>query len=252
MNAAAAGSTKATLISHLLELRTRLLRMAVGMVVVFVPCAIYADELFTTLSKPLLAALPDGSSMVATGVMTSFTAPFKLSFYVSIAIAMPYLLWEIWGFVAPGLYRGEKRFAVPLVVSSIVLFYSGMAFAYFLLFPSVFKFLVATTPTGVKMMTDINEYVGFAMTMFLAFGLSFEVPIVVILMVLTGLIGIEKLTASRGYVIVAIFIVSAVLTPTTDAISQLAMAGPMWLLFEVGVIAARLMVKAKKPVEGAT
>jgi sec-independent protein translocase protein TatC len=246
MNAGDTGFTKATLISHLLELRTRLLRIAIGMIVAFVPCAIFADELFELLSEPLIAALPAGSSMVATGVMTSFTAPFKLAFYVSIATAMPYLLWEIWGFVAPGLYRGEKRFAVPLVLSSILLFYGGMAFAYFLVFPGIFEFLVATTPTGVKMMTDINEYVGFAMMMFLAFGLSFEVPIVVILMVLTGLIGVDKLTASRGYVIVGIFIVSAVLTPTTDAISQLAMAGPMWILFEVGVIAARMM--SRKPV----
>jgi len=238
--------TTGTLISHLLELRTRLMRMVIALLVVFVGCATFANDLFEWLSRPLRAALPQGSSMATMSVMGAFTTPFVLSFYIALAITMPYLLWEIWGFVKPGLYRHEKRFAMPLFVSSVVLFYAGMAFSFFLVFPGIFEFLVATTPNGVKMQTDINEYVSFAMMMFLSFGFAFEVPIVVILLVVTGLMSIEKLTSSRGYVIVAIFVVSAVITPTTDAISQLAMAGPMYILYESGVIVARLMLKMRR------
>lgn len=232
-----------TLISHLLELRDRLMRMVIALLVVFIPCAVFGNDILVFLSEPLKAALPPGSALVSTEVMGVFTTPFKLSFYVALAIVMPYLLFEIWGFVAPGLYKHEKRFAGPLVFSSIALFYGGMAFAYFLVFPSVFRFLVSITPAGVQMMTDIGKYVSFAMTMFISFGIAFEVPIVVILLVLTGLIKVEKLTASRGYVIIGIFLVAAIITPTTDAISQLAMAGPMWLLFEAGVIVARMMTR---------
>jgi sec-independent protein translocase protein TatC len=232
-----------TLISHLLELRDRMLRMCIALVIVFVPCAYFGNDILVFLAEPLKAALPPGSKLVSTDVMGVFTTPFMLSFYVAISIIMPYLLFEIWGFVAPGLYRHEKRFAGPLVFSSIALFYSGMAFAYFLVFPGVFQFLVSITPKGVDMMTDIGKYVSFAMTMFISFGIAFEVPIVVILLVLTGMMTVEKLTASRGYVIIAIFVISAIITPTTDAISQLAMAGPMWILYEAGVIAARLMTR---------
>jgi len=232
-----------TLISHLLELRDRMLRMCIALVIVFVPCAYFGNDILVFLAEPLKAALPPGSKLVSTDVMGVFTTPFMLSFYVAISIIMPYLLFEIWGFVAPGLYRHEKRFAGPLVFSSIALFYSGMAFAYFLVFPGVFQFLVSITPKGVDMMTDIGKYVSFAMTMFISCGIAFEVPIVVILLVLTGMMTVEKLTASRGYVIIAIFVISAIITPTTDAISQLAMAGPMWILYEAGVIAARLMTR---------
>jgi sec-independent protein translocase protein TatC len=238
--------TTGSLISHLLELRTRLMRMAIMLVVVFVPCAYFGNEMFTALAEPLRRALPPDASLIAQGVMTPFTTPFKLGFFATIAICMPYVLWEIWRFVAPGLFRNEKRFAVPLAASSIVLFYSGIAFAFFLVFPGIFRFLVATTPTGVKMMTDMNQYVGFAMMMFLAFGLAFEVPIVVILLVVSGLVKLEKLTGSRAYVIVGIFIVSAIITPTTDAISQLAMAGPMWILFEGGIIVARVLMRIRE------
>ena len=235
--------TEGTLISHLLELRDRLMRMGIALVIVFVPCMYFANEILTWLAKPLTAALPKDTSLQSTSVMGVFLAPFKLSFYVALVVIMPYLLFEIWGFVAPGLYKHEKRFAGPLVFSSIALFYGGMAFAYFLVFPGIFNFLVDITPLGVKMAPDINEFLGFVLTMFLSFGIAFEVPIVVILLVLTGMVRIEKLTQSRGYVIIGIFVVSAVITPTTDAISQLAMAGPMWLLFEGGVIVARLMTR---------
>lgn len=232
-----------TLLSHLLELRDRMLRMCIALVIVFVPCVYFGNDILVFLAEPLKSALPPGSKLVSTEVMGVFTTPFMLSFYVALAIVMPYLLFEIWGFVAPGLYKHEKRFAGPLVFSSIFLFYAGMAFAYFLVFPGVFQFLVSITPKGVDMMTDIGKYVSFAMTMFISFGLAFEVPIVVILLVLTGMMSIQKLTASRGYVIIAIFIIAAIITPTTDAISQLAMAGPMWILYEGGVIAARLMTR---------
>src|SRR5262245_37938348 len=165
-----------TLISHLLELRDRLMRMCIALFIAFIPCVIFGDEILVFLSEPLKAALPPGAKLVSTDVMGVFTVPFTLSFYVALAVAMPYLLYEIWGFVAPGLYKHEKRFAGPLVFSSIALFYSGMAFAYFLVFPGVFQFLVSITPKGIEMMTDIGKYVSFAMTMFLSFGIAFEVP----------------------------------------------------------------------------
>jgi sec-independent protein translocase protein TatC len=236
-----------TLISHLLELRDRMMRMSIALLVVFLPCAYFGNDILVFLAEPLKSALPAGSALVSTDVMGVFTAPFKLGFYVALAIVMPYLLFEIWGFVAPGLYKNEKRFAGPLVFSSIALFYGGMAFAYFFVFPNVFKFLVAITPKGVQMMTDIGKYVSFAMMMFISFGIAFEVPIVVILLVLTNMVTVEKLTASRGYVIIGIFLVAAIITPTTDAISQLAMAGPMWLLFEIGVIIARSISRKRVP-----
>lgn len=232
-----------TLISHLLELRDRMIRMAIALVIAFVPCVYFGNEILTWLAEPLTTALPAGTSLQSTSVMGVFLTPFKLSFYVALVVIMPYLLYEIWGFVAPGLYKHEKRFAAPLVLSSIALFYSGMAFAYFLVFPGIFHFLVDITPINVKMAPDINEFLSFVLTMFLSFGIAFEVPIVVILLVLTNMVKVEKLTKSRGYVIIGIFIVSAIITPTTDAISQLAMAGPMWILFEGGVIAARLMTR---------
>ena len=165
---------------------------------------------------------------------------------MALAVVMPYLLYQIWGFVAPGLYKKEKRFAGPLLWSSIVLFYGGMTFSYFLVFPNIFRFLVSITPRGVKMMTDIGEYVTFAMTMFLSFGIAFEVPIVVILLVMTGMLKVEQLSKSRGYVIIAITVIAAVITPTTDPLSQLSLAGPMWLLYEIGLAVARVIARKRK------
>jgi sec-independent protein translocase protein TatC len=234
-----------TLLSHLLELRTRLMRAFIAVAVVFVPCAIYANPIFEFMSRPLKAKLPEGGSLVATGVMSPFTAPFKLSFMLAVFIAMPVVLGQIWGFVAPGLYRQEKRFAVPLLVSSIVLFYVGVAFAYFAVFPVMFGFFAETTPEGVTQMPDITLYLDFAMTMFFAFGIAFEVPIAVVLLALTGLVSVKKLGTSRGYVIIGIFVIAAILTPP-DPLSQTAMAIPMWLLYEAGVVMARLMVREQK------
>jgi sec-independent protein translocase protein TatC len=234
--------TEGTLLSHLLELRERLMRAVIAIVIALVPCVYYSNPIFEFLSKPLAAQLPQGSSMIATGVMAPFTTPFKLSCMVALFLAMPYVLYQLWSFVAPGLYRREKRFAVPLLVSSILLFYAGVAFAYFFVFPLMFKFFVMTTPSGVQMMTDINEYMDFVLTLFFAFGVAFEVPVAVVLLVITGLVSIEKLVAARGYVIIGIFVIAAILTPP-DALSQVMMAVPMWLLYEAGVIFARVMTR---------
>lgn len=229
-----------TLISHLLELRDRLLRAFIAVMVVFAPLAFYANEVFTIVAQPLIAKLPEGSSLIATSVISPFMTPFKLSFFVALFAAMPYVLYQVWAFVAPGLYRREKRFALPLLVSAIVLFYVGVVFAYYAVFPVMFEFFASTTPQGVRMMTDINSYMDFVLTMFFCFGLAFEVPVVVVLLVLTGMVRVEKLAESRGYVLIAIFIVAAILTPP-DAVSQTIMAVPMYLLYEGGLVMARLM-----------
>lgn len=242
--------SEGTLLSHLLELRSRLVKAFVAIVVLFVPCALFANEIFETLSRPLLAQLPKGSSLIATSVMSPFTTPFKLAFMVAVFGAMPYVLGQVWGFVAPGLYRKEKRFAVPLLVSSILLFYIGAAFAYFFVFPVMFQFFAATTPQGVQMMTDINNYLDFVLTMFFAFGVAFEVPIAVVLLAITGIVSVKKLSAARGYVVIGIFVVAAILTPP-DALSQTLMAVPMWLLYEAGLVFARIMTRGRETAEEA-
>jgi sec-independent protein translocase protein TatC len=234
-----------TLISHLLELRSRLIRALAAVGLCFIPCAYYSNQLFSFMAKPLLDKLPKGGALIATGVMTPFTTPFKLSFFVALFFAMPYVLYQVWSFVGPGLYRREKRFAVPLMVSSILLFYAGVIFAYVVVFPMVFAFFTSTTPRGVAMMTDITAYMDFALTMFLAFGIAFEVPVAVVLLVLTGLVKIERLKANRGYVLIAIFIVAAILTPP-DALSQCIMALPMYLLYESGVLMAQIMQRMQR------
>jgi sec-independent protein translocase protein TatC len=231
-----------TLISHLLELRTRLMRAFLAVIVVLIPCAIYANELFEFMAKPLLAKLPRGGSLIATSITAPFTTPFKLAFIAALVIAMPYVLYQLWAFVAPGLYRREKRFVQPLLVSAIVLFYCGVAFAYWVVFPVMFQFFVSTAPKGVAMMTDITSYMDFVLMMVLCFGVAFEVPIAVVLLVMTGLLTVEKLAGMRGYVLIGIFVIAAFLTPP-DAISQSIMAVPMYLLYEGGIIFARLMVK---------
>jgi sec-independent protein translocase protein TatC len=233
-----------TLISHLLELRTRLLKAAIAVVVVFLPCGYFRNDLFTLIATPLLQRMPKDTSMISTSVIAPFMVPIKLALLTAIVVAMPVILYQLWAFVAPGLYRKEKRFAVPLLVSSIVLFYTGVAFAYFLVFPAAFKFLVAVSPVGVKMMTDMSQYLDFATVMFLAFGAAFEIPIATILLLWTGIAKFETLTKNRGYVIIGIAAVAAVITPP-DAISMLMMAVPMYLLYELGLLAARFMLKEK-------
>lgn len=234
-----------TLLSHLLELRDRLLRAFLAVIVAFVPCAIYADEIFSFLAQPLLEKLPKGGSLIATSVISPFMTPFKLAFFVAVFIAMPVVLYQIWAFVAPGLYRRERRFAVPLLVSSVLLFYTGAAFAYVAVFPVMFQFFANTTPAGVVMMTDISSYMDFALTMFFAFGVAFEMPVAVVLVVLAGLVRVEKLAEARGYVLIGIFVAAAFLTPP-DAISQSIMAIPMYLLYEGGLVMARIMQRMRR------
>ncbi|HTV49872.1 MAG TPA: twin-arginine translocase subunit TatC [Steroidobacteraceae bacterium] len=234
-----------TLISHLLELRTRLMRAAVAWVIALIPCAYYQNALFNFVAQPILHKLPPGTKLIATGVMSPFMTPFKLSMFVAIFAAMPFILYQIWAFVAPGLYRHERRFAVPLLVSSVVLFYTGMAFAYKFVFPVMFQFFAKTTPVGVTMMTDITNYLDFVLTMFFAFGVAFEVPIAVVLLVITGLVSLEKLKSNRGYVLIGIFCIAAILTPP-DAISMTIMAVPMYGLYEGGLIMARIMLKMRR------
>jgi sec-independent protein translocase protein TatC len=229
-----------TLISHLLELRDRLLRSVIAIAICFTPLAFFQNELFTLVAKPLIDKLPAGTSLIATSVVSPFMAPLKLSLIGAIFLAMPYILFQVWGFVAPGLYKRERRFALPLVISSIVLFYVGVAFAYYIVFPLMFQFLASTTPIGVKMMTDIASYLDFVLLLFMAFGIAFEMPVAVVLLVATGLVKLEVLTRNRGYVILGIFIIAAILTPP-DAVSQTFMAAPMYVLYELGIVFARLM-----------
>ncbi|MGI9246899.1 MAG: twin-arginine translocase subunit TatC [Steroidobacteraceae bacterium] len=235
-----------TLISHLLELRERLLRSVVAVAICFVPLAFFQNDLFSLVAQPLLQKLPAGTSLIATSVVSPFMAPFKLSIFVALFAAMPYVLYQVWAFVAPGLYKHERRFAAPLVMSSIVLFYAGVAFAYYVVFPLMFQFLASTTPAGVKMMTDITSYLDFVLLLFLAFGIAFEMPVAVVLLVATGMVKLEVLTRNRGYVILGIFIIAAFLTPP-DAVSQCFMAVPMYLLYELGIVFARLAQRRRAP-----
>jgi sec-independent protein translocase protein TatC len=233
-----------TLISHLLELRDRLLRAFVAVLIAFIPCAYYSNALFDFLSTPLVSKLPPGQKLIATSVTATFTAPLKLAFAAGLLIAMPYVLFQIWAFVAPGLYRKEKRFAVPLLVTAILLFYVGVGFSYFFVFPMVFRFFVATTPHNVQLMADVNNYIQFALTLFVAFGVAFETPVAVVLLVLTNLVSLQKLRASRGYVLILVFIIAAILTPP-DVMSQTSMAVPMYLLYEGGIIFAAVLVRGR-------
>jgi sec-independent protein translocase protein TatC len=234
-----------TLMSHLLELRDRLMKAMIALLIAFIPCAIYSNELYDIVSQPLVAKLPAGTSIIAIGVIAPFMAPFKLAFYVSLFAAMPVIIYQLWAFIAPGLYRREKRFAVPLLVSAVLLFYVGVFFAYFAVFPVMFEYLVHSGPTSVKMQTDITNYLDFVVTMFFAFGVAFEVPVAVVLLVITGLVRVEKLAENRGYVLIGIFVIAAILTPP-DALSQCIMAVPMYLLYEGGLFMARIMQKMRR------
>jgi len=226
-----------TLISHLLELRTRLLHAVVAVAIAFVPLAFFSNRLFTLIARPLIDKLPEGASLIATSVVSPFMTPLKLSLMAALFVAMPYVLYQLWAFVAPGLYRHEKRFALPLFLSSVVLFYVGVAFAYYVVFPLMFAFLATTTPEGVRMMTDMASYLDFSLLLFFAFGVAFEMPVATVLLVATGLVSVEKLRKNRGYVLLGIFIVAAFLTPP-DAISQTFMAVPMYVLYELGIVLA--------------
>ena len=235
---------ESTLLSHLLELRDRLLRAMFATLIVALPCLYFANDIFTWLSEPLRSQLPEGARLIATSVVAPFMTPFKLALLAAIFLAMPVILYQIWAFVAPGLYRHERRFALPLFVSSVILFYAGSAFAYFVVFPVIFNFFVMTTPVGVEMMTDITQYMDFAVLLFFAFGIAFEIPVATVLLVRTGLVHRETLSKNRGYVLLAIFIVAAFLTPP-DPLSQTLMAIPMYALYEGGVLMSRVLVRDK-------
>jgi sec-independent protein translocase protein TatC len=233
-----------SLISHLLELRDRLMRAVIVVIALFIPCAYFANKLFTLIAKPLIARLPPGTSMISTSLTAPFMTPLKLAFLVSLFIGIPYVLYQIWAFVAPGLYKHEKRFAIPLLVSSIVLFYCGAAFAYFAVFPLMFTFLTSTMPAGVILMPDMSLYLDLVALLIFAFGAAFEIPVATVLLVWTGLVKMHHLTEYRGYVLIAVFVIAAILTPP-DAVSQCMMAVPMYGLYELGIIFARVLLKEK-------
>nr|WP_067299077.1 twin-arginine translocase subunit TatC [Marinobacterium profundum] len=234
------------LISHLVELRQRLIWALLIVMLVFLSLFYFANDLYSYLSEPLTALLPPGTSMIATDVTSPFFAPFKLTLVLSIFAAMPFILHQIWGFIAPGLYNHERRIAIPLLISSIALFYSGIAFAYFVVFPLIFGFFTSVGPENVAVMTDISSYLNFVLKLFFAFGIVFEIPIATLLIIWSGLSTVESLASKRAYVVVGCFVVGMLLTPP-DVISQSLLALPMWLLFELGLILGRVIVR--KPSE---
>jgi sec-independent protein translocase protein TatC len=232
-------------ITHLIELRDRLIRGLVAVLVAFLVLFPFSNTIYTYVAQPLMGQLPTGSTMIATEVATPFLTPFRLALVAAVFVAMPYLLYQLWSFVAPGLYRHEKRLAVPLLISSIILFYVGVAFAYYIVFPLIFAFLIGTAPEGVAVMTDIAKYLDFVLALFFAFGLAFEIPIATVLVVIAGFVTPEQLVEKRPYVIVGAFVIGAFLTPP-DVFSQTLLAVPMWLLFEAGVYFARVILRQPK------
>lgn len=232
--------TEQPLIAHLAELRNRLLRSLACVFVIFLGLSVFANDIYALVAGPLLAQLPEQSSMIATEVAAPFLVPFKLTFFVAVLVSVPYLLYQAWAFVAPGLYQNERRLVLPLISSSVLLFYLGIAFAFYIVFPLLFAFLTSTAPVGVTVMTDIGHYLNFILKMFFAFGVAFEVPIAIILFVYTGIASVESLARKRAYIIVGAFTAGMLLTPP-DIISQVLLAVPVWLLFELGLILGRFV-----------
>jgi sec-independent protein translocase protein TatC len=231
-----------TFISHLIELRDRLLRIILCVLLIFLALTTYANQIYSYVAGPLLKHMPENSTMIAIDVASPFLTPFKLALVAAVFISIPVILYQFWAFVAPGLYKHERRLVLPLLIASTLLFYMGVAFAYFVVFPLVFSFLTAAAPVGVAVMTDITKYLDFALTMFFAFGVCFEVPIFTIVMVWTGLVTPAQLSEQRPYVIVGAFIIGMFLTPP-DAVSQTMLAIPMWLLFEIGLLFSRIFAR---------
>jgi len=236
--------TEQPFMAHLIELRDRVLRIVVVVIAIFLVLFFFANDLYHLVSEPLLSKLPDGSTMIATGVAAPFLTPFKLSLVASIFMAIPYIFYQFWSFVAPGLYNHEKRLALPLIASSVVLFYCGILFSFYIVFPLMFAFFTATTPEGVAMMTDISQYLDFILKMFFAFGIAFEVPVFTIVLTITGVTNADQLAKKRPYVIVGSFVIGMLLTPP-DIVSQTLLAIPVWLLFELGIIFSRIIGKRK-------
>lgn len=231
-------------ISHLIELRDRLLRIVIGFVVVFIVFFPFANNIYELLAAPLLSKLlPIGGQMIATGVTTPFFVPMKVAMMAAFIVSLPHTMYQVWGFVAPGLYAHEKKFMIPMIIASSLLFLAGMSFAYFLVFPVIFGYIVNTAPHGVAVMTDIGSYLDFVLTLFFAFGLAFQVPIAVVMAVRFGWVTTAALKQGRGYVIVGAFVIGAIFTPP-DIISQFMLAVPMWLLYEIGIVVAKLTKQA--------
>lgn len=233
-------NTEESLISHLVELRSRLVRIFVVMIVAFLPCALYARELYALLAQPLLSSLPQDGQMIATEVVTPFFVPMKVAMMTAFVLTLPHSLYQAWAFVAPGLYNHEKRIALPLVFASTLLFFCGMAFAYFIVLPAVFEFVTRFAPEGVAVMTDIGKYLDFVLTLFITFGITFEVPVLVVVLVRTGLVSVHKLKEIRRYVLVGAFVAGAIFTPP-DVVSQFMLALPLYLLYELGIMMAKLV-----------
>ncbi len=236
------------LIEHLIELRNRILRCLGAVVIIFLPLFYFANEIYAYISEPLRAFLPEGASMIATEVASPFITPFKLSLFMALFCAMPYILHQVWRFIAPGLYANEKQIAIPLLISSVLLFYAGMSFAFYVVFPLMFGFFTSKVPDGVVMMTDINRYLDFVLKLFFAFGLAFEIPIATMLLIWTGATDVKSLRRKRPFVIIGCFVVGMLLTPP-DVISQILLAVPMWLLFELGIIFSRFIKPGTNPGE---
>lgn len=230
-------------ISHLIELRDRLLRIVLGFIVVFIGFFPFANKIYALLAAPLLSKLPAGGQMIATAVTTPFFVPMKVAMMAAFIVSLPHTMYQVWGFVAPGLYSHEKKFMIPMIIASSSLFLAGMAFAYFVVFPVVFGFIVGTAPQGVAVMTDIGNYLDFVLTLFFAFGLAFQVPIAVVMTVRFGWLTVAQLKEARGYVVVSAFIMGAIFTPP-DIISQFMLAMPIWMLFELGLIVASFTKQA--------
>lgn len=244
----AASAGHAPLVEHLIELRNRLLRVVLVLLVVFLALFYFANEIYMFVSEPLRSIMPEGTQMIATEVTSPFLAPFRLTFFVSFIISVPYILYQIWSFIAPGLYEHEKKLAFPLLASSVILFYVGMAFAYYVVFPILFTFFTTVAPEGVAVMTDINAYLSFVLKLFFAFGVAFEIPVATVLLILAGITSVESLAAKRPYVILGCFIVGMLLTPP-DVFSQTLLAVPMWLLFEAGLLISRCLKRPEKTAE---
>ena len=237
-------------ISHLVELRTRLLRIVSGVLLVFVALSPFSNPIYSMLAGPLTRHMPAQSSMIAIDVLSPFLTPLKFTLVLAVFITIPWILYQVWAFIAPGLYQKEKRLALPVLISSTLLFYCGMAFAYFVIMPIFFAFITSTAPEGVAVMTDINRYLDFVMTIFFAFGVAFEVPVATVILVLIGIVTPEAMAAKRPYVIVGAFVVGMLLTPP-DVISQTLLAVPMWLLFEVGIFVSRLLLRRRSEARAA-
>lgn len=239
-----------SLIDHLLELRTRLIRAVLAVVVCMLALVPFARTLYSTVSEPLVSRLPEGASMIAIDVASPIFAPFKLVMVLALLLAMPYVIYQLWAFVAPGLYQHEKRIARPLLFAATALFYLGCLFAYFLVLPLIFAFITKIAPDGVAVMTDITRYLDFVMVLFLAFGFAFEVPVVTVVLVAIGLVSPEQLAKARGYVIVGVFFVAMLITPP-DVISQTLLAIPVWMLYELGIVFSRMVVRDRDAREDA-